>query len=412
MNKTFKISDRRSAEESYFDRQERISWWSQEVLTDAKIMVVGAGAIGNETLKNLALLGVGNIFIADFDTISKSNLSRTVLFRKSDLGKKKAEIAATRTKELCLNENARVNWFHGDVVWELGIGVFKNMDIILGCLDNVESRFAINRICRLVSKPWIDAGIAALRIRVDVYGPEGSCYECLASDEQIAASRIRYSCDNFKKKLYQEGKVATVQVASSLVAAIQTQEAIKVLNKDYRSIGKKIYYEGKINDFDYLTIPENEDCEAHVQYPEIISTTFQSTIKLGTFLQQISRDHFNNLPVSLDLRGDREFVRSVSCSVCNTMIEMYKPSFRIYAEEVICDNCRKDNQKQMEKLQETPVTKDLVFEFSLENTEQRILEMRLDEIGIPLWHVIAVKNLTNGNYRYFELAGDSTRILS
>ena len=62
-------------ENNQFDRQQRIDWWSQEKLEKAKVMVVGAGAIGNETLKNLALLGIGNIFIVDFDTISTSNLS-------------------------------------------------------------------------------------------------------------------------------------------------------------------------------------------------------------------------------------------------------------------------------------------------------------------------------------------------
>ena len=84
----------RNSEDNPFDRQERIEWWSQQKLRDARVLVVGAGAIGNETLKNLALLGVGNILICDMDTISTSNLSRTVLFRKEDTGKKKAETAA------------------------------------------------------------------------------------------------------------------------------------------------------------------------------------------------------------------------------------------------------------------------------------------------------------------------------
>ena len=78
----FKINSILDSEDNPFDRQERIDWWSQEKLKEAKVMVVGAGAIGNETLKNLALLGLGNIFIVDFDVISTSNLSRTVLFRK------------------------------------------------------------------------------------------------------------------------------------------------------------------------------------------------------------------------------------------------------------------------------------------------------------------------------------------
>jgi len=83
-----KIISSRIAEESPVDRQERISWWRQDILRKAKILVVGAGATGNEVIKNLALLGVGNVFICDMDRIDTSNLSRTVLFSKDDVGKK------------------------------------------------------------------------------------------------------------------------------------------------------------------------------------------------------------------------------------------------------------------------------------------------------------------------------------
>ena len=145
---------KKSSEDNPFERQERIEWWSQERLKNARILVVGAGAIGNETLKNLALLGIGNILVCDMDTISVSNLSRTVLFRKEDAGKKKAQTAALRTKEMSLEATCCVDFFDGDIVWELGTGVFRRFDIILGCLDNVETRFALNRNCRLVSKPF------------------------------------------------------------------------------------------------------------------------------------------------------------------------------------------------------------------------------------------------------------------
>ena len=61
-----------------------LSWYKMEVVKNAKVMVVGAGALGNEVLKNLALFGVGNIYIVDFDTIEYTNLTRSVLFREAD----------------------------------------------------------------------------------------------------------------------------------------------------------------------------------------------------------------------------------------------------------------------------------------------------------------------------------------
>jgi DNA-binding transcriptional regulator YhcF (GntR family) len=79
------------------DRQgtfELISWWEREKVAKARVLVVGAGALGNEVVKNLALMGVGNVFILDFDTIEMANLSRSVLYRESDTGRRKAEVAA------------------------------------------------------------------------------------------------------------------------------------------------------------------------------------------------------------------------------------------------------------------------------------------------------------------------------
>ncbi|MEN8241555.1 MAG: ThiF family adenylyltransferase, partial [Chloroflexota bacterium] len=131
-----------------------ISWWEREKVEAAKILVVGAGALGNEVLKNLALMGVGNIFIIDFDEIEFANLSRSVLFRESDPNRRKAEVAAARAKEI--NPNINVQYLHGDVTTQLGLGIFREMDVIIGCLDNREARLAINRFAHWVNKPWVD----------------------------------------------------------------------------------------------------------------------------------------------------------------------------------------------------------------------------------------------------------------
>ena len=65
-----------------YSRFRLIAWWDQEKLARSRFLVVGAGALGNEVLKNLALLGVGYIHVVDFDRIEESNLTRSVLFRR------------------------------------------------------------------------------------------------------------------------------------------------------------------------------------------------------------------------------------------------------------------------------------------------------------------------------------------
>ena len=89
-----------------YSRLRLIGWWDQERLASARVLVVGAGALGNEVLKNLALVGIGTVLIVDFDEIEKSNLARSVLFRTSDCGRPKAEVAAESMREMNPDTNA------------------------------------------------------------------------------------------------------------------------------------------------------------------------------------------------------------------------------------------------------------------------------------------------------------------
>lgn len=409
--KTFVISQTTHIDESPFDRQERISWWSQEKINNAKVMVVGAGAIGNETLKNLALLGFKNIFIVDFDTVAVSNLSRTILFGKEDIDRKKAEVAAKRTKELCLVEDPQISWFHGDVVWELGTGIFREMDVVLGCLDNVETRFAINRQCRLAQTPWIDAGISELRGAVSVYLPADSpCYQCNAGKEQILAARQRYSCDDFKKLLISEGKVPTVQIASAIASAIQVQEAVKLICGQETAAGKKIYFNGKINDFDVISYSINPTCDAHASYPDVTYLPLSSEISLRDFLEFVSQAEYSGDGAILDFRTDRNFVAAVSCRVCRESIELFKPSFRIFDHEAVCSDCKAKGRTEEEFAVTLATKKQTVDEFSLKNSDEKMLKMSLQDLGVPYFHIVAVLDKA-GNYKYYELSGDRDKLL-
>src|SRR5258707_1318465 len=124
-------------EEVHEDRYSRfrlIPWWDQNKLRSAKVLVIGAGALGNEILKNLALLGFERIVIVDLDRIEESNLSRTILFRGNDVGSYKAEVAARSVTGLA--PKAKVKSIVANVVQHCGLGLFAWSDVVLAGLDN------------------------------------------------------------------------------------------------------------------------------------------------------------------------------------------------------------------------------------------------------------------------------------
>lgn len=140
-----------------FSRHAMVPGWSQRLLSESRVLVVGAGALGNEALKNLALLGVGELGIIDFDVIEPSNLSRCVLFQEENLGYQKAVVAAKRIRELSLTVVARP--LVADVMTEVGAGFIEEFDVVLGCLDNIASRYMLNRLCRMAGVPWLNQGL-------------------------------------------------------------------------------------------------------------------------------------------------------------------------------------------------------------------------------------------------------------
>ncbi|MDP7016576.1 MAG: ThiF family adenylyltransferase, partial [Pirellulaceae bacterium] len=164
-----------------YSRLRLIAWWDQERLAKSKILVVGAGALGNEVLKNLALLGIGHIYIVDFDEIEESNLTRSVLFRSRDRGRPKAEAAAAALKDL--NPDTQVRSMRANIMTEVGLGLFKEVDVVIGCLDNREARLWVNRSCWKVNTPWIDGGIQEINGVAKVFQPpDGACYECAMTE--------------------------------------------------------------------------------------------------------------------------------------------------------------------------------------------------------------------------------------
>ena len=185
-------SEATPARDDRFARFRLISWWDQERLARANIVVIGAGALGNEILKDLALLGVGRVFLADRDRVENSNLSRSILFRERDCGRPKAEVAAERAVEIYPGMHVRP--FTGNVVYDLGLGIYRWADVILGGLDNREARVAINLAAARAGKVWIDGAIERLDGVARVFDPAtGPCYECTMGENDWKMLEARRS---------------------------------------------------------------------------------------------------------------------------------------------------------------------------------------------------------------------------
>jgi adenylyltransferase/sulfurtransferase len=252
-------------------RQELITWWDQKKLQEAKVLVVGAGAIGNEVVKNLVLVGVGHIDVCDMDTIENSNLSRCVFFRVDDLGLYKAEVLASRASEL--DSNIHLTSFR-EPVQRLGVGKIQDYDLVIGALDNREARAWVNQACRKLGKAWIDGAIEGLRGIVRFFDSDGPCYACTLTDEDYKTMSHRRSCALLAPEDLLAGKTPTNATTASLVAGVQVQEAIKFLvgRPDLLAlVGACWVYVGDTMTSYVTKYRPDPDCLAHDSYEQIVN---------------------------------------------------------------------------------------------------------------------------------------------
>ena len=251
-----------AADDDRFARFRLIGWWDQERLARARVLVIGAGALGNEILKDLALLGVGQVFVADRDRIENSNLSRSILFRERDCGRPKAEVAAERAAEIY--PGIRVRPFTGNVVYDLGQGIYRWADVILGGLDNREARVAINLAAARAGKVWIDGAIERLDGVARVFDPAtGPCYECTMGENDWKMLEARRSCALLSRGEMEQGKVPTTPTTASIIAGIQVQEAVKYLHGLETIAGQGFVFDGTHHQSYLVSYTRKDDCPAH-----------------------------------------------------------------------------------------------------------------------------------------------------
>jgi ubiquitin-like 1-activating enzyme E1 B len=149
-----------------------------DACASCRLLIVGAGGIGCELLKNVVFTGFRYITIIDLDTIEVSNLNRQFLFQRQHVGCSKSITAAARVQEMC--PDARIVGLQGNIKdVRFGPSFFSGFDLVMNALDNVDARRHVNRICMGVRKPLIESGTEGYLGQTTVHLKGISeCFEC------------------------------------------------------------------------------------------------------------------------------------------------------------------------------------------------------------------------------------------
>jgi adenylyltransferase/sulfurtransferase len=208
-------------------------------LSSLNVMVVGAGALGNEVIKNLTLLGVGSIYIVDRDVIESSNLTRSVLYCVPHVQQilsnrtLKAEFAASRVREM--NPEVRAVAITKEIA-DVGLGVLARMDLVFSCLDNESARLELSWACRRVNVPFVDAGLGTTNYSSGLIslfpGSDGPCYACRKGRQKRQELLqelygIEDPCWMKERRLEEQGAVSTTPLMASVIGAMQVEMGLR-----------------------------------------------------------------------------------------------------------------------------------------------------------------------------------------
>ena len=384
-----------------------LSWFKKDRVKNARVLVAGAGALGNEVVKNLALFGIGHIYVVDFDRIELSNLTRSVLFREEDAlaHSFKAEVVARRAMEI--NPQIKVTPIVGNLFSEVGFGLYQMVDVVIGCLDSRLARYLLNRLCMRAGKTWIDGSIENLTGAVKVYTPGISCYECGLSREEFNIIMLRTGCADVVRTQSSAGRIATTPISASIIGAIQVQEAMKVIhldpesdNSQFKTLqGKMLRYEGMTNTTNiYRFASWKKNCPAHERWDNVVKGEgLSSSITVKQALSRLKK-LLNVKALEINMRNNKFIDKIIS--------DNPEKEFQVMLPESQLDRYI-DEHAELKKLS----YRTLFHKSFFENIDKDFpyKDLTLQQIGIPAFDVVQVS--TDKGLFFVELSDDAAKFM-
>lgn len=189
----------------------------QEELGKAKVFIIGLGGLGGGVMEMLARIGVGNLKGVDNDFFDSTNLNRQLFSQEKLLGTSKAKAAEKRIKSI--NSQIKINCIESLLTEENAYDLIKGSDIVMDCLDSINTRFVLQKAAKKACIPIVSGAIAGRSGQVSVIFPEDKGFESIYG---------RKSLENDKGV---ENELGNLSFCAFFISSIQTSECIKVLLK-------------------------------------------------------------------------------------------------------------------------------------------------------------------------------------
>ena len=219
----------------------------QEILLNAKVLIVGVGGLGCTAAQYLVAAGVGEITLIDDDKVEKTNLQRQILHGEADVGINKCLSAKASLEQM--NSDIKIHVIQKRLALDDYLKLLESFDLVLDCTDNLASRNILNQACYQVKIPLVSGAAIRMEGQLMSIVPQvnTACYACISA--------------NFGEQNLSCVESGVMSPVVGIIGAMQALEAIKIVC-DYgqSSVNKLMMFDGMTATWQTFTVPKKINC--------------------------------------------------------------------------------------------------------------------------------------------------------
>jgi len=246
--------------------RERLAGYDPSLLRGATVLLVGAGALGNNVALALSLAGVGELLVVDPDVFEVSNATRSPFFVA---GAAKAAAVASAFVRTSLLPTASAS-FAGSVIESLGDAPFLQADVVISAVDQQTIRAYISEQASMTGTPLVEGGFDGHRLSVSVFSnsvpSESPCWRC--GFDEVEDSGARGLCTLYAKSVEAQGAVPATQTVAQIAGGLVAEAAIAALHGVLPLDGRRLFLNVRSGRSTVVTLPPNPDCPGRHELAE------------------------------------------------------------------------------------------------------------------------------------------------
>lgn len=373
--------------------RETLAGYDRKRLSQAVIVVVGAGAAGSNFVQTTALAGVGEHRVIDFDVVERSNLTRSPFFRRPGTGDASPRFKARELARGVLATSyaeSPVVRYATTRVETLGYGAFQGADVIVAAVDSHPVRAYLADAARFLGIPLIEMGFSGFEGQVSVFRNATSdepCWRCLMPH----VSHGGFSCTAYARRVAESGRVPATQTVAAVVGSLAAEAAIAAVHREFPLGGRILSFNVRSGRSRVLAITPNPSCPGvHRLVGSVMELAARHDEPLASALSQARA--FASEPVAL---LPSPIVVEAPCERCGTRVIVQRPACSL-RDPPSCPSC--------EASQPSAAPASAIVVGSL-GADHPLARMKAAKLGLPACAVFEIEDAATRELHAVRLAG-------